>query len=617
MPSLPSDAVSSPVRSSADTPDPLPSACRRAHGARRRSFGFGVGISLHLGLNLGLPLGVVPGLVGAAAIALALPRDAAAQTPAVEVPPLAELEAAGARIGQIRVVARDVFDLADPAEDKLLFRWANALHIHTRPDVIRRSLTLREGEPLRVRDVEESLRTLRGLRYLYDAQIRVVGWHDGVADLEVSTRDNWTLDPGFSAGRSGGANSSSVRLRDYNLLGTGTTAGIARVNDVDRSGTEFTLSNDKFSPYALAASLSVANNDDGRRDALSFGRPFYELDSRWAAGFTGVRDDRLDTLYDGGDGVGTFRHQENRAEVSAGWSEGLVGDRVLRSSVGLAYSEDLYQLEPGRVAPAALPADERLVSPFLRWDWREDRYRNLPNRNLIGRPEYFLLGTSATVKLGYAAKSLGSTRDLLWWSATASRGHELSPGEVLVGSLEFSGRYAFGAPDPAPETDDGVHRLDDRDGAQRLRWGASAKYYRPNGRWLFFTGLSADGLWRPGPVDQLLLGGDNGLRGYPLRYQSGTKRVLLTVEERYHTDWYLWRLFRVGAAGFVDVGRAWGGPWTNAADPGWLSDVGVGLRIANMRASFNNVIHVDLAMPVSPADGVKRVQFLVKAKATF
>jgi hypothetical protein len=49
-----------------------------------------------------------------------------------------------------------------------------------------------------------------------------------------------------------------------------------------------------------------------------------------------------------------------------------------------------------------------------------------------------------------------------------------------------------------------------------------------------------------------------GLRGYPLRYESGTSRGLLTVEQRFYTDWYPFRLVRFGAAIFGDVGRTWG-----------------------------------------------------------
>ena len=119
------------------------------------------------------------------------------------------------------------------------------------------------------------------------------------------------------------------------------------------------------------------------------------------------------------------------------------------------------------------------------------------------------------------------------------------------------------------------------------------------------------------PADALLLGGDNGLRGYPLRYQSGTRRALVTLEERFYTDLYVWRLFRVGGAAFLDAGRAWGGDNLNAPAPGWLGNAGFGLRIVSARAAFSNVLHVDLAFPLNAGNDVKKLQLLVKTKASF
>jgi outer membrane translocation and assembly module TamA len=118
-------------------------------------------------------------------------------------------------------------------------------------------------------------------------------------------------------------------------------------------------------------------------------------------------------------------------------------------------------------------------------------------------------------------------------------------------------------------------------------------------------------------TDQLVLGGDNGLRGYPLRYQTGARRVLLTAEQRIYTDVYLWRLFRLGGAAFVDVGRAWGGSLPTTDNSGWLADVGLGLRVVSERSSFGTVVHIDMALPLRRADDVSRVQFQVKAKRSF
>ena len=129
--------------------------------------------------------------------------------------------------------------------------------------------------------------------------------------------------------------------------------------------------------------------------------------------------------------------------------------------------------------------------------------------------------------------------------------------------------------------------------------------------------MSGDVLTRPAALDTLTIGGDNGLRGFPLRYQGGSQRALLTLEERLYTDLYLFRLFRVGGAGFLDVGRAWGGPAADPTNDRWLANVGVGLRIFNVRTSFGNVLHLDVAFPLNGDPDVRRAQFLVRARTSF
>jgi hypothetical protein len=171
-------------------------------------------------------LGLVMALV--LALVTVLPGAVRAQEPQPTFPTFAELEAAGAVIGQVRIVNRDIFDTNDPKEDNRLFRLANALHMQTREGVIERALLFKSGEPLVARLIEESERVLRTTRYLYEVNFRVAAWHDGVADIDVETRDTWTLDPGLSVGRSGGANSSSINLREYNLLGTGISVSFGR-----------------------------------------------------------------------------------------------------------------------------------------------------------------------------------------------------------------------------------------------------------------------------------------------------------------------------------------------------------------------------------------------------
>jgi hypothetical protein len=107
------------------------------------------------------------------------------------------------------------------------------------------------------------------------------------------------------------------------------------------------------------------------------------------------------------------------------------------------------------------------------------------------------------------------------------------------------------------------------------------------------------------------------LRGYPLRYQSGNSRALLTLEERFYTDWYPFRLFHVGGAVFADIGRSFGATAIGVPNLGTLRDVGFGLRFSNSRSALANVLHLDVAFPLDGDSSIKNVQFLIETKRSF
>jgi hypothetical protein len=390
-----------------------------------------------------------------------------------------------------------------------------------------------------------------------------------------------------------------VHIAEYNLLGTGTSVTLGRSKTVDRTSTVFGFANRRAFGSWTDLSFSHAVNSDGKRDAVAVLRPFYALDTRWAAGTSAAKDDRIDSVYQGGNIVSQYRKRQNLGEAFVGWSPGLVDGWVHRWSLGASVQDDTYLIEPGLTPPALLPPDRKLRASFVRWELIEDRFDRELNRNLIGRPEFFSLGLASTVQLGYAEHEFGSSVNALLYSASVSRGFEPAADHTLVTSARLSGQYF----------NHEVHRQ---------RAGVQAHYYLPQSpRWLFYAAASMEALTNPDPAEALALGGEDGLRGYPLRYQSGTRRALFTMEERFYTDLYVWRLFRVGGAAFMDVGRAWGGSMTNADNPGWLANVGMGLRIVNSRSAFSNVLHIDVAAPLNNATDVKKLQFSVKTRTSF
>lgn len=517
--------------------------------------------------------------------------------PSAPIPTFAELEAAGAVIGKIHINTQDVFDLKNPKEDHWPYRLANALHITTRPNVIRYSLLFKTGEPISVRLIEETERVLRDNRYLYDVSITPIAYKDGVVDIEVETRDSWSLEVGATFGRSGGTNSSSISLVEKNLLGTGINIGYTSKADVDRTGTEFSIGKNHLFGDWEQINYSHAKYDDGKQDTFSLERPFYALDARWAAGVSADLNQRIASEFSGGVITGQYHHNSIAHEVYGGLSKGLVNGWAQRYSAGMQYQENTYQLDPLLPVPTLLPLDQKIVAPFVRYAMIEDAFEKVSNRDLINRAEFFNMGLSTSIQLGRTMWD--STRKYWIYSSSVSEGWHLSEKESLLVSAHLSGKNGHESGD--------IRVL-----------GGLARYYRPQREHgLFFAEIAADTVHKGTLADQLLLGGDTGLRGYPLRYQTGTQRVLLSLEQRGYSDLYLFRIFRIGGAVFYDVGRAWGGMNQNINNPGWLHDVGFGLRAFNDRSASGNVIHINLAFPLNRTDDIKSVQFLVKGHDSF
>lgn len=549
---------------------------------------------------------------------------AGARAATTGIPAPEELEAKGAVVGEITVVGANVFDTTVPEDNKGIFRLANRLHIRTRPEVIRSQLLVQPGEIYSVARIRESERILRTNDYLYDADIVPIAYHDGTVDLEVRTRDVWTLKPGISFSRGGGQNSSSFEIEESNFLGRGKEIDIEHKSDVDRNS-DRVIYNDPHiwgSWYQMGAEYS--HNSDGSLKLLDFSRPFYALDSRWAGRVAALQWDRIDSRYDRGKIVDEFKHSQESAEVWLGHSQGLVGGNVWRWAWGVAYQSDRFDRSAGSTPGIALPQDRRLGYPFIDVTMLQDRFEERHNEQQISRTEDLYAGSLLRARIGWATSALGSDRSALLLTFEGAQTFEIADRHTLLLSAAANGRL-----------EDMSLRNGSLSAGLRYTWRTAEKQ-------LFYAALNSTATHRLDAENQVLLGGDkvssfyplqfpnygsaenllligpdNSLRGYPLRYQDGSSLALLTLEHRVYTDYYLFRLFHVGGAVFFDMGRTWGRGNGAASNEGMLKDVGFGLRLGQSRSAFGNVIHVDVAVPLDGDPSISKVQFLVQTKRSF
>ncbi len=500
---------------------------------------------------------------------------------------------------RVVLVQENIFDLSKEEENNWLYRLMNRLHIVTRPATIRSQLLFSEGNGFDPRLIAESERLLRENKYLYDASITPAFNSAGELEIDVLTRDVWTLTPEITISRGGGENKTIFGIEESNLFGTGRRIQLSHEDDVDRRGNVFGYYDRQLGNSWTALNLSIADNSDGHSHFLSLEQPFHALDARSAGGLSYLDDDRRSTFYDLGDEAAEYRHERNHYLAYGGLSGGLSDGWVRRWTVGAAYDDNVFGPPVDPELPAVIPENRKLVYPFVGYEVLEDRYETSMNHNQMDRAEDFYLGTRLALRLGWSDTDFGADRDALIYSMSANHSIGSLKERALLLSANLNARLENG--DTADSTVDLI----------------ATYYWTQSEKWLFFTHLVST-IGHNLDTDHVVeIGGDNGLRGYPLRYQAGDSSFVMSVEQRYFTDWYPFRLLRVGGAVFVDVGRVWGPNAIDSENLGWLTDVGFGLRLAPTRLGTTKVFHVDIAFPLDGDEDIDDVQILFRAKRGF
>lgn len=504
-------------------------------------------------------------------------------------------------IGEIIFTRYPIFNENDPRENNILFRAANFLHIDTRPHVLASQLLFEEGDPVNRRQLEESARLLRDTEYLYDARVwpyRICG---NRVDVEVVTREVWTLSGGVSFSRSGGNDETKLSIADSNFLGYGKTFSLTSNSSSDRDGIEFNYDDPNVLGSRHTLKLFYADNDDGYHNVLEAERPFYSLDARYAWGVHYSEHEREDDVYERGDEIAAYQNNQRQSEVFFGVSEGWREGVSKRWWFGVHASKEEYSELLSEPAPPDLPQSRETNYPFLRYDFIEEDFIQVSNLNQMHRIEDFNLGRSWSGRLGIADSVFGSDRDRFVYGFNLRNAWQVNDNTLsqLQASLEGFWLYS-----------------DNK--TESMIWEANWRWYngvgRKHGTYLALDVRLGRNLWLP---EELMLGAEEQLRGYPDRYQRGNRSVVFTAEHRYYTDIHLWRLLRIGGAVFFDVGRAWEPGDEISGATGVLADVGFGLRLASSRAQTRRIIHIDVAFPLQRHSDVDSVQVLLTTKQSF
>lgn len=525
--------------------------------------------------------------VGALAI-LAAPLLAARS-----VRPWNALEARQASIGRIDVEIADVFDLSRPDENIWIGRTANHLHALTREGVIRRVLLFAEGDRVRERRIYETERLLRALPFVKDAHIDPVVQPDGTVVARIRVRDAWTTQLSANYSQVGGQRTTSFGVDEKNFMGLGKGVAFDLSKDHERStwGLAYTDPQLFGSRWTLATHLQYLT--DGFTRSLQLERPFFALDTPWSTGVALSQSHASLYLYDQGAEVFQAPFIQNEVRLSGAVALHASGNRVWRGGLLLKRQDTSYgaitQTGPlGTLTPPSL-TDRRLRGPALTLSTQEDAFESFQDLLGMDTPEDYNLAWTGSVELGTYSRSVGSTMTAPFFRIRVDRGWSSSSENLTLLTASWEGRK--------PAT-----------GLENTHLAVSLVQYRKLTSNQILAGMvTVDQARRPDPETWYYLGGDQGMRGFPNQLHPGDARWTASFDYRLLTEQRWWGLVRLGYTAFLDVGsvrRMDGQGWSRA-----YSDVGVGLRLGNLKSSAGRVILLSVAMPLNREPYQARWQF--------
>ncbi len=322
-----------------------------------------------------------------------------------------ELEANGAKIGDIAIVVDDVFEARPGKQWNALYQSINWLHPTTDRETIEPQLLFKSGDPYVRRTLDETARILRSRRYFHDARVVPLRYNaDNTVDVEVRVHDVWTLVPAASFGRAGGANRSSVGLKDTNFLGWGKTLSFARATNVDRTSSLFSYDDPNLLGTWWHLALDYADSSDGYLHGVALEMPFYALRTPRSFGFAATDGRSTLSRYDQGEIVDQFDVDRSVFALSGGIQRSASDRLDIALPRRITATSGTSSLRQPRGWSVHLPADRTLSYPWAGIEWLEDHYHTTSNLNQIGRTEDLHLGRSLRFTAGISAPAFGADR---------------------------------------------------------------------------------------------------------------------------------------------------------------------------------------------------------------
>jgi len=503
------------------------------------------------------------------------------------------------QIENIDFVRNDIFDLSDN-DTIFLHEWANFLHIKTKEHtLINESAFFIDKCDISEEEQDELERHLRSKKYIRNAEVSKTDNR-----IKVETWDNWSLLPTVDFGRKGGKNKYGIGIKDRNLLGLGIDAEVEYFSNDQRTGYKINTKFPLFLHNNINASIRLSDNDDGGSQAIFLTKKFVSFDTKNSFNIGFDNFDQQDTQYENGIESSQYNHEKNKYTASWYWLQNNTLNDTLRFGLGYTSVQHLFtplnNLLTSQTESSNIPDDRNFNYPFIAVEYLQKDYRKLTNLNLINHIEDFNLGWNANLNIGTDLNN-NPTSPTFIWQSNVSKGINVFDDAYWLFDASFQGELY----DTSAQKD-------------RFLFTLSNEYFHKfNKSWGgYFKNItqSSKNQFLDSP---LVLGGETGVRGFPLQYQHGEHSTQFTFEARYYPHINIYKLLELGGAAFIDAGRVFGQSERSKKLSPWMASVGLGARLYSTHSSEARVIHLDIIKPITSDLNVNSVEFRITTKHSF
>ncbi len=455
------------------------------------------------------------------------------------------------------------------------YNTINFLHIKTKEEVIRQELLFKVGDRLDPFLLSETERNLRALSFIRAARVAKFPQRDGSVALVVHVNDAWTTEPQINLGGQNKINSTEFGFKEKNLLGYGKTIGIFYKRGDNFTQRQYTYFDPRLLGSRWQLNASLTNKTEGEERLLKLERPFYATDTKWSARATNDWQQQVLSEHENNVLVSRFQQTKQTNEVFGGIKLG--GGRDVVNRLGLRYKRIVTDYERNsQTAPGRdVPGGENLQTIFLDYMGQRSAFIEATHLEKMTRVEDINLGPILALSPGFSPHALTGSGNKPEAEASFEK-RTMSKQKMLFQRYSYSGRNPF-------------------ENGENQRYGIQLKHYnRASDFHTMVINTRADWGDKLDPDNEVKLGGDNGLRAFPVDSIIGNKGWVLNLEDRMFLIDELWNLVSLGAAVFYDTGYVWAENEPIALSK-LKSDIGAGLRFGLTHSSNEVIIRLDLS----------------------